>query len=107
MVSDCHELIIRSYPESWLMGMYHLILFCLILIKSPFGSASEDFTKFETILLVGGRYQPHIKVWLTGSWDRRHSLRINLEINLVSLDNLLQDFLPRKCYMRKGTDGQV
>jgi hypothetical protein len=36
------------------MGMYQLILFCLILIKSPFGSASEDFTKFETILLVGG-----------------------------------------------------
>ena len=23
---------------------------------SPFGSASEDFTKFETILLVGGTY---------------------------------------------------
>jgi hypothetical protein len=75
--------------------------------KSPFGSASEDFTKFETILLVGGRYQPHIKVWLTSSWHRRNSLRINPEINLVSLDNLLQDFLPRKCYMRKGTDGQV
>ena len=26
--------------------------------KSPFGSASEDFTKFETILLVGGTSFP-------------------------------------------------
>jgi hypothetical protein len=75
--------------------------------NSPFGSASEDFTKFETILLVGGRYQPHIKVWLTGSWDRRNPIRINPEINLVSLDNLLPNVLPSKCYMRKGTDRQV
>lgn len=36
-----------------------------IMIDGPFGSASEDFTKFETVLLVGGELARTI-----GSWQR-------------------------------------
>ena len=57
--------------------------------NSPFGSASEDFTKFETILLVGGTYQTR-EIWLMGSWHRSDALRFNPEVHLVSPLNALK-----------------
>lgn len=38
------------------MGEFDRLIVVRQADSSPFGSASEDFAKFETILLVGGAY---------------------------------------------------
>jgi hypothetical protein len=60
-VTSGSELTCRFSRGSWSMGMSciverkNLVVSRKPLTIRPFGSASEDFAKFETILLVGGK----------------------------------------------------
>jgi hypothetical protein len=83
-----------------------------IMVDGPFGSASEDFTKFETILLVGGeltppsitaycrlayRANPLTYVFLC-SWNRRNPLRLDPQVYLVSRHlSEHQSMVPNPC----------
>lgn len=60
------------------------------MVDGPFGSASEDFLNFETILLVGGelteqRVESH-RAYASLSRYRCDSIRIHPQVDLVSYE---------------------
>jgi hypothetical protein len=65
-----------------------------VMIDGPFGSASEDFNKFETVLLVGGESALYLGTYgdadiaLIPSWYWGHTLCLDSEIDLVSNERL-------------------
>jgi hypothetical protein len=82
------KLTFRSCPGSWWMGLSTRSNIGPSSRFSPFGSASEDYAKFETILLIGGKSSARSTCQAKTDRDsgyRRDALRINPEIHMVRL----------------------